>query len=212
VGGYQSGFKGIRKLTTAEVLNLDVNRIGIKRTQRFSGNIAWENGSEIRIAKSESDSLELSYVITDKSSKRNYTYEVKLDYTSCHYSNERPWFLCPHCGKRVGKLYHRDGYFRCRSCHRLNYRIQQEDIRDRVIRSIDNKIHRIQDKLKTERGLDNIFDIPKPRYMHLKTYNKLLDQLKELYIERDKSFMSILDSYKTKELEELRDIRELIVQ
>ena len=56
-------------------------------------------------------------------------YKVPFATTSCNYGGERYWFLCQflkndgkRCGKQVGVLYLKDGYFACRHCHKLVYK------------------------------------------------------------------------------------------
>lgn len=87
--------------------------------------------------------------------------------------------------------------FKCRSCQNLNYIIQQEDKRDYQMRSIDHKIYKVQDKLKTERDVNNTYYIPKPKGMHQNTYSNLIKQLRSLSIQRDNTFINIMGSYKT---------------
>ena len=192
-----SGFQGCRKLTTSEALNLDIKNMNIKRDVNFNNNITWKNGSNIGLKKLNEYEVALYYSNTVNGTAKNYDYEIGLDYTACNYGGERVWFICPDCGERVRKLYLRGGVFRCRSCQNLNYIIQQEDKRDYVMRSIDHKMYKIQDRLKTKRERDNIFCIEKPKGMHYKIYNELMEQLRNLYIQRENTFVSIAQSYKT---------------
>jgi hypothetical protein len=50
-------------------------------------------------------------------------YELSVTWTDCHYGGQRPWFLCPRCSARVGKLYQRPlGItLACRRCQQLTY-------------------------------------------------------------------------------------------
>lgn len=196
--GFSPGISGYRKLTTAEVLALDIKNIGIKREVKFKGAIiSWKKGSNIGMAKLNEDEVILHYTNTINGISKNYNYRVGLDYTICNYGGERVWFICPDCGRRVRILYQRKGMFKCRSCQSLNYILQQEDKRDYAMQSIDHKMYKIQDKLKTKRDIDNIFHIPKPKGMHCKTYDRLMKQLENLYIQRDYTFGALMCSYKT---------------
>lgn len=185
------GFQGIRKLTTGELLNIDINSTGIKRKLNFRGEIRWKNGNNISILKDSEYGVIFNYNSTINGNSKSYRYKVGIDYTSCNYGNERPWFICPHCGKRVGKLYLRYGYFRCRSCQDLNYSIQQEDKWDRMMESVDRKIYNVQEKLKTKKDIDNICCIEKPKGMHWRTYTKLTKKLGQLSHLRDGVFSGI---------------------
>jgi hypothetical protein len=198
MGGLNSGFQGRRKITTTEVLNLDIKNIGFKRATKFSTEIKWGNGSNIRVVKPNEYELQLLYNNTINGISKNYSYKVSLDYTNCNYGGERIWFICPECGERVRKLYLKGGMFKCRSCQNLNYIIQQEDKKDYAMRSIDHKIYKIQDKLKVKRDINNTYYVQKPKGMHYKTYEKLTMQLRKLGIERDNTFLSILGTFRTR--------------
>lgn len=197
MGGLGSGFNSYRKLTTSEVLALDLQYMNIKRTVNFSGTISWKQGSNIAISKPNEYELILKYSATANGSKSNYNYGVELDYTACNYGGERIWFICPKCGQRVRILYLKNNLFRCRSCQDLNYSLQQEDKRDYAIRTIEHRMFRVQDRLKTEKDINNIYCIPKPKGMHYETYDRLMKQLSDLYIKRDDTFLYVLGSFKT---------------
>lgn len=203
MGGLMSGFQGIRKLTTAEVCSLDIKCINIKRRVSFSGTISWNKSSTISIKKMNEDKVVFQYINTINGIAKDYNYKVGLDYTTCNYGGERAWFICPDCWKRVRKLYLKRGVFKCRNCQNLNYIIQQEDKRDYIMRSIDHKMYKIQDRLKTKRDWENVFRIEKPKWMHYKTYYKLISELNDLYIQRNKAFIRILRGYKTGALKNL---------
>jgi hypothetical protein len=53
--------------------------------------------------------------------------EVALAFTVPNYGGRRVWFLCPECGRRVGRLYlpERAKLFACRGCHHLAYESAQ---------------------------------------------------------------------------------------
>lgn len=54
---------------------------------------------------------------------------LRLRFTSsrCHFGGIRYWFVCPTCGKRIGKLYVTlsANEFKCRRCHNLTYQLCQ---------------------------------------------------------------------------------------
>lgn len=193
MGGYFSGFKGIRKVNTYEVISLNVNSLGLNRLSTFDKTITWNNGDSIGVIKTVQDVIILSYFNSYGGLKRDYMYGVRIVYTGCNYGGERPWFICPHCNKKVGRLYLKEGYFRCRTCQNLNYEIQQEDKSDRSIKSLDNKIFKIQKKLNTNQNVNNVLNIPKPKGMHYSTYESLLYRLRQLYLQREKLFWSSVE-------------------
>jgi hypothetical protein len=53
--------------------------------------------------------------------------DLSFTFSTPHFGGQRYWFLCPHCGKRVGKLYRPrlTDKFECRHCHRLTYASSQ---------------------------------------------------------------------------------------
>jgi hypothetical protein len=82
-----------------------------------------EIGEETRVG-----ALRFEYTLTnprtDESEKVEYT--VSLDYTECNFGGVRPWFRCPQCYDRRGKLHlppkGGDSRFLCRECYDLGYR------------------------------------------------------------------------------------------
>jgi hypothetical protein len=41
---------------------------------------------------------------------------IRVSWTRVHLGGERPWMHCPHCGRRVAKLYAGLGGYFCRAC------------------------------------------------------------------------------------------------
>lgn len=92
--------------------------------------------------------------------------KVYLTTSICHFGGERAWFLCPACGRRVGVLFLRGGYFRCRTCHGVRYRCKSESVLDRAIR----KRRKIEERLGGQAWL-------KPKGMHQATFDRLRQRL-----------------------------------
>jgi len=71
--------------------------------------------------------------------------EVAIVSTPGRFGGYLRWFLCPGCGRRVGKLYLPAGKyaFLCRHCHRLAYRAQltrdsrRESKKKQTLRQLD---------------------------------------------------------------------------
>lgn len=121
--------------------------------------------------------LRLRYRLTRNGQAESKDYPVPITWTPCHLGGDRPWFLCPCCGRRVAKLYS-SALFACRHCLRLNYRSQQASKRDRPCdRSWD---------LRRALGCDEGFlslpaeFIRKPKGMHWRTFERKVEQLKEV--------------------------------
>ena len=97
---------------------------------------------------------------------------------------DRLYFECPYCYRRARFLYWHDGWVKCRTCARLNYRSQQETKSNGDLSAY--KMQQLLKKLKVTEDLCT-FDAARyrperPRYMHEKTYRRLLVQL---YREQD---------------------------
>jgi hypothetical protein len=56
---------------------------------------------------------------------------VPITWTACHFGGRRPWFVCPHCGRRNAAIYIAGEYVACRHCLGLAYASQQESVRQR---------------------------------------------------------------------------------
>lgn len=96
---------------------------------------------------------------------------VKLTFRACHFGGDRPWFLCPTCGRRCAVLWGR-GRFLCRLCQRVAYASQNESASSRAIR----RVHEIRRKLEVEAGVP-ILAIRRPRYMRFDRYRALVLEL-----------------------------------
>ncbi|WP_156920652.1 hypothetical protein [Thermicanus aegyptius] len=97
---------------------------------------------------------------------------VNLTHTACNYGGTRPWFKCPACRQRVGKLYLANGIFRCRICHNLTYKSCQAS-RNHLMQLL---LHgqRIKKKLFEKKLLNSKrVLIARPKGMHSSTYTKL---------------------------------------
>lgn len=105
-----------------------------------SGTLSWtrdrdgEETASIRYAcfhneETNTEELILRYTITHtylNREPRDLAYTVEIDRTPCNFGGTRPWFRCPVCTDRVGKLYRvpqHDKYI-CRDCGNLLYTSQ----------------------------------------------------------------------------------------
>ena len=142
---------------------LDVRELARSGLLSGSGTISWPDGHHVTINR-EGDSVELSYVINGK----EFQERISLSKTAVHLGGHRSWFLCPDCRRRIAALYFAKR-FRCRHCLDLRYASQRETPRFRAI----SRIQRIRKKLG---GSANLFDEQpsRPRYMHARTYERLV--------------------------------------
>ncbi len=106
-------------------------------------------------------------------------YPIALERTRCHFGGTRAWFLCPghECGRRVAILYS-GRLFLCRHCRQLSYNSQQES-------PLFRALSRVQDASIRLGGMGVAADgvPPRPKGMHIKTYQRLARQFR--WLERD---------------------------
>lgn len=147
----------------------------------WRGDWQWSRGGNVRASIGlEIESLErvrLRYQVTFQGQTEAKDYHVLITWIPCHLGGSRPWFLCPCCGRRVAKLYsHR--VFACRHCLRLNYRCQQTNKRDVA----SDRSFKLRDALGCDEGFLSVPAecIPKPKGMHWRTFNRKIEQLKEV--------------------------------
>lgn len=111
-------------------------------------------------------SIEVDY--THKS--KPYRYSIQLTKTSCHYGSYRYWWLCPKCSQRVSVLYCA-GLYVCRTCIGANYGSQLQQPIDRLF----SRIADIRARLGWQQGVIHGLGA-RPRYMHSKTFDRLVSE------------------------------------
>jgi hypothetical protein len=161
MGGYGSGRDGwLGKVETYQVL--DVNELR-RKALRQMGPRQWPN------------QISLSYQVRSRSGRReDVTLPLRVVNVPCRFGGTRPFFICPGVpyrkawGRRVVKLYHRDGLFLCRRCHGLAYASETEGDVARALRQAGKIKQRLGGS--PERGAS--FP-PKPKGMWQRTYERL---------------------------------------
>ena len=98
----------------------------------------------------------------------HHRYDVLITWTACHLGGERPWWRCPHCGKRCAILYG-GAMFVCRKCAALHYPTQHASNVDKAIL----RAEAIRSRLGWKPGIANRGN-GKPKGMHWKTYARLV--------------------------------------
>jgi hypothetical protein len=94
---------------------------------------------------------------------------VRVSWTKVHLGGERPWLHCPHCQKRVAKLYSGLGGYFCRACvGDPPYATQQLSAHGRA----HFKACKLRLRLDGEAQLSKPFP-KRPRRMHRRTYERL---------------------------------------
>lgn len=208
MGGYGSGPYGhmgskTGKVATSQCLRLDVRKMKRDGILTPGMNVTWSwtrsNGKEssIGIKTILEDEIRLNYTATIDGESTPIETRIRLDYSSCNYGNKRPWFSCPRCYARVAVLFLKGLHFCCRSCHDLTYYTCQEsgNLNNMAIR----RVNRVLANLKSDErcGFDILYYVPRrPRYMHGKTYQRLLRQYNNKQIEYANSIRGKLAAFK----------------
>lgn len=184
MGGFGGGSRwgSISTETTDNYLALDVRSIHRKGLLGAGRALIlqWEMGGNV-LAKIgiriETNRLVLSYRHRPRGKTKwvDHSDRVAINWTSCNFGGNRPWFRCPvsACERRCAILYG-GARFACRKCAGLAYASQRECSGDRAARKLD----KIRNRLGWEPGF---FNGPgsKPKGMHQRTFYRLLVQHEE---------------------------------
>lgn len=180
MGGYGSGRYGCRA-TTSSCYSLDVNKLNrsgtfTKDAVGWSGKITWPNEDGDTVAsigiKTKVDTIELNFAVDGNPKNQS----VWIDRTPCHFGGSRPWFRCPFCMHRVGRLYVANDGFACRKCYNLTYSSTRMDAVDRTWR----KIRKLEGLIIDGDVVDGDGAYHKPKGMHLRTFYRICDELNAL--------------------------------
>jgi hypothetical protein len=120
---------------------------------------------------------------------------VSLDWTTCNFGGERPWFVCPGaaCGRRAAVLYGPGRYFLCRGCYDLVYESQRENGMTRAFR----RAQAIRERLGGSANMTKPFP-EKPKGMHWETYERLWWEHHEAEMEQLAGMRVLLDRLEKK--------------
>jgi hypothetical protein len=123
---------------------------------------------------------------------REWTQRIRLTFTPCNFGGSRPWFLCPNCGRRIGKLYFPavggNPVWLCRHCYGLTYEQRRagcdsEYLSWRADRLLDRHgITRI-----TQEGEDYL---QKPKGMRYASFQRVVDKRNVLIDRANLLFLS----------------------
>jgi len=107
---------------------------------------------------------------------RSIPQQIQIGWTRCYYGGVRPWLSCPHCRRRVAKLFRGLGGYYCRPC--LGNPIYASQ-------SKSTKGRRHFEACKLRLRLNGIASLAapipeRPKRMHRKTYARLRRKLEKL--------------------------------
>lgn len=153
------------RTTTDELASLDVNwlkRNGFLRPGIHT--LQWHDRAGNVIGQ-------VTVAVASGIALREMKQKVSLTWTACNYGGCRPWFVCPGCGGRAGKLFAMCSRFYCRSCHSLTYETNRAS---RALRLM-YRAQSLDRRLGGTGALDGS-PRPKPKGMHWQTYESLRDR------------------------------------
>lgn len=198
MGGVGSGLwcRWSKRKTIEECHRIDVRYLykNDLLSPGMSGSLSWTSRGEPSGSisyRSHDRWLDLSYVFTagDEESEQ-IEEQIPVEWTSCTYGGQRPWFRCPRCYRRVMVLARQGRLFRCRKCHGVPYGSQTEVKVDRLIR----KARKIRASMAASYDLQEPI-WQKPKGMHQKTFDRLAFQDQEVVAEINECIAQNLSKY-----------------
>ncbi len=157
------------KLCVEGTLGLSVNKLlrwgHIDCSKQAYGSVYWgdedDRAGSIGFVCSYGNVLVLDYSANGEPIRQ----AIDIVWTACHYGNKRPWFECPICHRRAGRIFYRSWRFACRRCQKLCYASQLEKVRQRGL----GLSHKLYDRFESDKDW-----IYKPKGMHWKTFDRIL--------------------------------------
>jgi len=98
-----------------------------------------------------------------------------VTWTECFFGNARPWIFCPHCRKRVARVFLGMGGYFCRSC--LGNPPYESQLRNTKARDY-LQAYRLRERLGGSRPLDPIPS--RPYRMWQRTYARICAEIERL--------------------------------
>lgn len=175
MGGCGSGrwFRSRKRLTTDDLPRIDIRNIKKQGNlhPNYPGIISWTIDDPIAgplSFETHRGWLSVKYLSTIHGRKTEHNLDIEFDSTPCHFGGNRYWFLCPCCKTRITTVYKLNNVYRCRHCHNLTFRSQNESELDRQIR----KSHKLRQQLCGPESLYEPVE-QKPKNMHHSTFKRL---------------------------------------
>lgn len=101
---------------------------------------------------------------------------IRVSWTRCHFGGDRPWLHCPHCNRRVARLFKGLGGYCCRPCcGNPIYESQRRSTQARAYL----QAYRIRQRMDGSRPAVDALP-PRPPGMRQKTYAKLCARISRL--------------------------------
>ena len=111
--------------------------------------------------------------------KKPVEYEHRIEAFPLHFGGHRYYFKCRYCRRRVTALYMDGGYYACRHCQSLTYRVRREHKSPRL-------------KIRRSRDLKGRANIPQ-KNRHPRKANRLLERAYQLEGESIEDVVSFME-------------------
>jgi len=172
------------KVKAEQLLRIDI------RQWRKSG-LLWDGGSNSwRWSRGDEPAGTIKFTVSANAVYLGYSIDgndasqsIATTTTPCGYGGSRRWFSCPVCRRRCEVLYMRSARFACRSCQRVSYTSQSEDVIGRLWRT----------QRKIEERLGEGWQRPKGMREH--TYERLWATLMDCERRRDEEFAVVVQRF-----------------
>lgn len=209
MGGFGSGRHNYAGTPTVEECrHLESNEFTdvIDAPDGTGGTLSWgDDGDTLRFniendeEDEHADAVRLTYYITRGEETQEYDYRVRFDYTTCHFGGVRPWFLCPECGERRGKLYRplEAPAFACRECYDLGYtssRVSGTHLEEPLWR-YRQAFAKADAKGRRPHPENLPYSPERPKGMHADTFEELLEDVRRAREEWDDAVFAGMRRY-----------------
>jgi hypothetical protein len=164
-----SGRLTIEKLSNQAIDVRELQRAGIFRDHwvTLEPSFRWFSIERMRVSR---------YLIQVKFENQIVPQQIRVSWTHCNYGGARPWMHCPHCQRRVARLFKGMGGYSCRAC--LGNPIYESQRRSRKARAY-LQAYRLRQRLGGSRPV--IDRIPaRPYRMKQGRYRKLVTRIEFL--------------------------------
>jgi hypothetical protein len=199
MGGFGSGRREYATTpTVGQCTHLNSDNVSEFTESGLTGKIWWgdKHDPDIMIGiKSEGESGEVDgragrlrliyYTENDETGDvvDEFDYAIPLEYTECNFGGYRPWFRCPDCSQRVGKLYMPPGGYRfsCRECLELGYhtsRTSGDDIKQAELR-YKRAFEKADKDSRRPHPNNPPFEPEKAKGTHHSTFDRLVSDVRE---------------------------------
>lgn len=194
MGGLGSGrpYEGRPRVgVTRQVKVGDLAKMGAL-TEGWKARLSWGDATcEDMRGEYAEDTLRLSWKVETEDKDGHYVVSIpiRISWSPCNYGGQRPWLLCPYCGRRVSALHLSSNarQLACRHCFRMTYATRNTDDQDRLhIRR--RKLFR---RLGAKGSIDRYTRIPRrPKGMWRSTYDRIKEQIIQTEMDLDDAFMA----------------------